>query len=82
MGYGLYLALVQQKGRLNKRFSVAGGAGMDDLNPFRELTVDVLDSGDGSSQRIALVIVVEGVQQGPVLAYQGCLGGGRTCVDP
>ncbi len=71
------LALIQKEGRLNKRFAVAGGAGVDDIYAFRQLAVDVFNGVYGSAQGVSVIIVVKRVQEGSVVAYQSgfCRGG-------
>ena len=55
---------------------------MDDLDALGQLAVNVFDRVDRRAQRVSLVIVVEGLQQGDVLAYQGGLGGGGAGLNP
>ena len=82
MGYRLYLAFIQQEGGLDQGLAVSGRAGVDDLDALGQLAVNVFDRVDRRAQRVSLVIVVEGIQQGAVLAYQGGLGGGGAGINP
>ena len=77
----LYLALVQLQGGLNQSFAVAGGAGVDNMGAVGKLFPYILDSLNCGSQRAAVVIAVEGIEQGSVLAYNGHLGGGGAGVN-
>ena len=81
VGDGLHLAFVQHERGLDERLAVAGGAGVYDLHVLRELFVDLFDGADCRAQRISIVIMVEGIEEGSVLADQGRLGGGGTGVD-
>ena len=76
MGDGFHLSLIQNESGLNQLFAVTGGAGTDDPGSLRHFGIDVFDRADGSPQWIPVVIVVEGVQQIPVLAHNGGL---RRC---
>ena len=57
----LYLALIQEKRGFDQRLAVSGGAGMYDLYLFRKLAVNIFDGADGSAQRVAFVVIVEGI---------------------
>ena len=81
MGYGLYFPFIQQKGSLDQRFTVAGGAGVDDLHTLRKLAVDVLDSPDGGAQGIPFIVMVKRVQQCSVFAHQCGFRGGGAGID-
>ena len=81
VGDGLYLAFVQHERGFDERLAVAGGAGVYDLHIPRELFVDLFDGADGRAQRVAVVIMVEGIEEGSVLADQSRLGGGGAGVD-
>ena len=82
MGYRLYLPFIQQEGGLDQSLAVSGRAGVDDLDALGQFAVNVFDRVDGRAQRVSLVIVVEGIQKGAVLAYQGSLGGGGADINP
>ena len=81
MGHCFHLALVQHERCLDERFAVAGGAGVYDFHVLRELGIDVFDGGDGRSQRVAVIVVVERVEQGAVLAHKSGFRGGRASVN-
>ena len=61
MSHCLYLALIQEKRGFDQRLAVSGGAGMYDLYLFRKLAVNIFDGADGGAQRIAFVVIVEGI---------------------
>ena len=82
VGDGLYLALVQHQRCLDQRLAISGRAGVYDLHTLGKLAVDLLDRGDRGPQRIPFIVMIEGVEQGPVLAYQRGFGRGGTGVDP
>ena len=77
----LDLAFVQHEGGLDQRFAVTGGAGVYDLYTFRELIINILDSADGCSQRVAVIVVVERVEKCSVFPYQSGFCGRGTGID-
>ena len=46
MGYGLNLALIQDQGSLDQRFSVTCRAGISNLCAFRKQLIDFFDRTD------------------------------------
>ena len=82
MGHGLHLAIVQQKSGLHQGLAVACGAGADDADIGRQQLMDLFQGADGSLQRTAVIVAVEGVEQGAVLAHQSDLRGGGAGVYP
>ena len=81
MGNGLNLALIQQQGSLHQCFAVACGTGKCNVCIFRKQAVNLLNRTDSCFQRASVVVAVEGIKQGSVLAYKSSLGGGGTCVN-
>ena len=77
MGNGFNLSLIQRKGRLQKRFAVAGGAGTHDFRVFRQHLAKLLNGKHGRLDGIAPVARIEGIQKLSVCAYQChfCRGG-------
>ena len=49
MGNRLYFSFIQKQCSLDQCFAVSGGAGVNDLDTFRKLTVDLLDCPDRCS---------------------------------
>ena len=67
-----YFAFVQHQSCLDQRLSVTGGTGVYDLHAFRKLAVDILDRRDCGAKGISVIVVIEGVEECSVLAYQCC----------
>ena len=78
----LDFAFVQHEGRLDQRLAVTGGTGVYDLHTFRKLLINVFDGADGRSQRVAVIVVVEGVEECSVFPYQSGFCSRGTGVDP
>ena len=81
MGNRLYFSFIQKQCSLDQCFAVSGGAGVNDLDTFRKLTVDLLDCPDRCSQRISVIVMIEGIQQRSIFTYQCCLCCSGTCID-
>ena len=81
MGHGLHLAVVQEERGLHQGLAVACGAGAHDAHALRQLLMDLLQGADGGLQRAAVIIAVEGIEQGAVLPHQSDFGGGGAGVD-
>ena len=82
MRNSFHLPFVQKESCLDQRLAVSGRAGVSDLGSPGKLLINFLDRPDGGGKGISVVIAVKRIQQGAVLTYQGCLGGGGACVDP
>ena len=54
---------------------------MNDRSIFRQQPVDLLNGSDRGSQRAAVVIRIERIQQRAVLTDQRCFGRCRTGID-
>ena len=55
---------------------------MYDVNPVRKLAVNILDSAYCSTERVSLVIMVEGIKKRTVFPYKGGFCSGRTRINP
>ena len=82
MGHRFHLPVIQQESGLHQGFPVSGGAGTDNLRPFGKLRINVLYGAYGGFQRTAVIIAVEGIKKGAVLAYKRHLGGGAARINP
>lgn len=63
VGNCLYFSLVQQKSSFDQRFAISGRAGVNNLNTFRQFTVNILDRTDCCTKRISFVIMIERIKQ-------------------
>ena len=81
VGNGLDLALIQHEGGLQQGLAVSGGAGVGDGAVCGKKILDLLHGADGCRQRAAVVVAVEVIKKGSVLADQGQLCGGGTGVN-
>ena len=81
VGNGLNFPLIQQQRGLHQRLAVTCGTGKCNAGILWKNAVDLLDGTDGCLKRASVIIVVEGVKQGPVLTYKSSLGGGGTCIN-
>ena len=81
MRHSFHFTLVKHEGGLDQRFTVSGGAGVNNLHTLRKLFVDIFDSGDGCSQRISVIVVIEGVEECSVFSYQCRFGRCGTGID-
>ncbi len=70
MGYGFHFAVVQKEGGFHQSFPITGGAGTDDVYIFWQQLIDFFQRTDGCFQRAAVVIGIEGIQQGAVFPHQ------------
>ncbi len=62
VGNRLDLAFVQQKGSLNRGFSIAGRAGMYDLHAFRKLAVVIFNCADCRTKGIPFIVMIKRIQ--------------------
>ena len=81
VGDGLDFALVQKERGLEKGFAVTGRAAADDPGVRGKQAAELCDRRNGSPDRAAVIIGIEGVEQGPVLPDEGKLRGRGTRVD-
>ena len=81
VGHGFDHALVKMQTRGDKSFTVPGGAGTCDPRSGWQCGLDLLGDGDGGGQRAAFVVGITGPYDLTVIVHQGCLDGGRPCVD-
>ena len=79
--YGLNLALIQHQSGFDQCFTVTGGTGVSDPGSIRHLRIDFLYGTDRGCQRISVVVVIERIQQGTILADQSGFCCGGTCID-
>ena len=80
VGNRLYFTFVQHEGGFDKRLPVTGGAGVDDLDSFRKLAVNVFDCRDRRSQGISLIVMIERIKQSSVLADESGFCRGGACI--
>ena len=64
---GLYLTLIQLKGRLKKRFSITGGAGVGYFRIGGKLFLNLGYSSHGCLNRRTLISGIKGIEQFSVL---------------
>ena len=81
MGNSLHFPFIQKKRRLYQCLAVSGGAGVGNPCFPRKVAVNLLDGADTGSQGIAVIVAVEGIEQGTILTDQGCLCCGGTRVN-
>ena len=81
MGNCFNFSFVQHERRFDQRLAVSGRAGVDDLHAFRQQVVDFLDGGDGCSQRISFIVVIERIKECSVLAYKRCFRSRRSGIN-
>ena len=81
MGDSLNLSFIQHQSRFDQRLTISGGAGMYDLNTVRKLVINVFDRRNRCSERISVIVVVEGVKQGTIFSDKGGLCSGRSGID-
>ena len=70
MGNGLHLSLIQKEGCFDQCLSVAGRTGRSDHHVLRHMGIGLLNGPDRRSERIAVVVVIEGIEQPAVLGDQ------------
>ena len=78
---GFDLAFVEHQRRLQKRLTVAGGAGVGDVHIFGDQFADLRDRADRRRERITVVGTVETVEQATFFGDQRHLRRGGTGVD-
>ena len=81
VGNSLHFPFIQKKRRLYQCLAVSGGAGVGNPCFPRKVAVNLLDGADTGSQGIAVIVAVEGIEQGTILTDQGCLCCGGTRVN-
>ncbi len=81
MGDSLDFSFVQKERGLNQSFPVPRRTRVYDLYVLRQFIINVFDRADGSSERVSLIIMVEGIQEGSVFSYQSGFRRGGTGVD-
>ena len=79
--YGLNLALIQHQSGFDQCFTVTGGTRVSDPGSIRHLGIDFLYGTDRGCQRISVVVVIERIQQGTILADQSGFCCGGSCID-
>jgi len=77
----LNLAFIKHECGFDKRFTISGRAGVDNLHTFRQLVINILDGRNGCAKRISFIIMIKRIQKSTVFSDQGSFCGGRTCID-